>query len=127
MALKWAQFLIIPILFFASAAFAAPPGSADYPSEVNMSNVAKIQVGITTGEQVRALLGAPYRMNNYGDCNPVDYQEVWEYIGHDANGIFKIHIEFDEDHIARIVAKDSKNGPIEVLAIAPKPGSKHHH
>ena len=35
-------------------------------------------------------------MANYGDCNPIDYQEIWEYLGHNADGAFKIDIEFDE-------------------------------
>lgn len=66
-------------------------------------------------------------MTNYGDCSPVDYQEFWEYLGHDENGIFKIHIEFDDDGIARIVGKDTKRGPIIVLDAAPKPEKQHHH
>jgi hypothetical protein len=40
--------------------------------------------------------------------NPVDYQEIWEYLGQEEDGVFKVHIEFDEAHIARIVAKDTK-------------------
>jgi outer membrane protein assembly factor BamE (lipoprotein component of BamABCDE complex) len=95
--------------------------------DVNLSNVAKIQVGVTTAQQIKELLGSPYSKTNYGDCNPVDYREFWEYVGHDANGIFKIHIDFDEAHIARLIAKDSKKGPIVVLASAPKPQSQHRH
>jgi len=40
-------------------------------------------------------------MTNYGDSNPVDYQEIWEYLGQDADGVFKIHMEFDEAYIVR--------------------------
>jgi hypothetical protein len=61
------------------------------------------------------------------DCNPVDYQEIWEYLGQDEDGVFKIHIEFDEAHIARIVAKDTKKGPIVVLAAASKAKGQHQH
>jgi hypothetical protein len=56
----------------------------------------------------------------------MDYQEFWEYLGHDENGVFKIHIEFDDSGIARILAKDTKKGPIILLDAAPKP-EKHQH
>ena len=88
---------------------AKPPQAAESSAgSVNMENVAKIKVGSSTEQQVKELLGVPYRMTNYGDCNPVDYQEIWEYLGQEADGVFKVHIEFDEAHIARIVAKDTK-------------------
>jgi hypothetical protein len=35
-------------------------------------------------------------------------------------------LEFDEDHIARIVANVPKNGPITVLAAAPKAENQRH-
>jgi outer membrane protein assembly factor BamE (lipoprotein component of BamABCDE complex) len=119
---------IIPALLCSFSAWAEPPqASKPTASEVILENVAKIKVGSSTREQIKELLGTPVRMTNYGDCNPVDYQEIWEYLGHDANGIFKIHIEFDESGIARIVAKDAKKGPIVVLAAAPKPELQHQH
>jgi outer membrane protein assembly factor BamE (lipoprotein component of BamABCDE complex) len=95
--------------------------------DVNLSNVAKIQVGVTAADHVKELLGSPYSKTNYGDSHPVAYQEFWEYVGQDANGIFKIHIEFDEAHIARLIAKDPKKGPIVVLAATPEPQSQHRH
>jgi outer membrane protein assembly factor BamE (lipoprotein component of BamABCDE complex) len=108
---------------------AAEPPQADRPATRNviLANVAKIKVGDMTGEQIKGLLGTPFRTTNYGDCNPIDYQEVWEYVGQDANGVFKIHIEFDEAGIARIIAMDSKKGPIVVLAAAPKSEKQHQH
>lgn len=119
---------IIPALLCLFAGAAEPPQAGDATtSDVTLANVAKIKVGDSTREQIKQLLGTPYRMTNYGDCNPIDYQEFWEYLGHDGNGIFKIHIEFDEAGIARIVAKDTKKGPIVVLQAAPKPEIKHQH
>jgi outer membrane protein assembly factor BamE (lipoprotein component of BamABCDE complex) len=117
--------------FVCSYAWAAPPPqTSDSASrDVSLADVAKISVGSSTADQVKQLLGSPYRMTNYGDCSPIDYQEFWDYLGHDANGLFIIHIEFDESHIARIIAKDSKHGPIVVLAAAPKPAktdTEHH-
>jgi outer membrane protein assembly factor BamE (lipoprotein component of BamABCDE complex) len=120
--------LLIVLLFisFAAASDAAKP--ANYASrDLNMETLAKINVGVSTAAQVEQLLGTPWRTTNYGDCNPVDYQEFWEYVGRDATGLFRIHIEFDEDHIARIVARIPKTGAIRVLAAAPKPEKQHHH
>ncbi len=119
--------LTISALLCSFTAAAEPPQTSTADSDVNLANVAKIKVGNSTRAQVKELLGTPYRMTNYGDCSPVDYQEFWEYVGHDGTGIFKIHIEFDDDGIARIVAKDSKKGPIIVLDAAPKPDKSHHH
>ncbi len=103
---------------------ASPPNYLN--RDLNMETVAKIKVGSSTSAQVEQLLGPPWRTTNYGDCNPIDYQEFWEYIGKDATGLFRIHIEFDEDHIARIIARVPKTGPIMVLAAAPKPEKQQH-
>ena len=120
--------LVIPALLCTFTVAAEPPHAGEAAtSDVSLANVAKIEVGISTREQIKELLGTPYRMTNYGDCSPEDYQEFWEYVGHDANGIFKIHIEFDDAGIARIVAKDTKKGPIIVLYAAPKPEKPHQH
>src|SRR5208282_4611515 len=94
--------LIIPALLCTFTVAAEPPRAGEAAtSDVSLANVAKIEVGNSTREQIKELLGTPYRMTNYGDCSPMDYQEFWEYVGHDANGIFKIHIEFDDAGIAR--------------------------
>ena len=66
-------------------------------------------------------------MTNYSDCNPVDCQENWEYLGQEADGVFETRIEFDEAHIARMVAKNTKRGAIVVLAAASKPEARHQH
>jgi hypothetical protein len=95
--------------------------------ELTMDMVAKIKVGTATGAQLKELLGAPFRTTNYGDCNPVDYQEIWEYLGRDAGGTFKITVWFDEANIARIVARTPAKGPTVVLAVAPKPEQPHQH
>ena len=114
------------LLWSFPAAAETPQAGSLNTGDVNLTNVAKIKVGNTTREQIKGLLGPPYRMTNYGDCSPMDYQEFWEYLGHDENGVFKIHIEFDDSGIARILAKDTKKGPIILLDAAPKP-EKHQH
>jgi outer membrane protein assembly factor BamE (lipoprotein component of BamABCDE complex) len=120
---------LLSVLLLRSLAFASDTtGSANYLSrDLNMETVGKIKVGSTTSAQVQQLLGPPWRTTNYGDCNPIDYQEFWEYVGKDATGLFRIHIEFDEEHIARIVTRVPKNGPITVLAAAPRPEKQQHH
>jgi outer membrane protein assembly factor BamE (lipoprotein component of BamABCDE complex) len=91
------------------------------PGDVTMDQVARIEVGNSTAAWVRQLLGNPLRMTNYGDCNIADYQDVWEYLGHDRNGAVRISIQFDEVGIARIVTKTPRNGQAVVLAAAPPP------
>jgi outer membrane protein assembly factor BamE (lipoprotein component of BamABCDE complex) len=111
-----------------SAVTETPPAtvSPNY-GDVNMKMVAKIKVGVSSGAQVRELLGTPWRTTNYGDCHPANYQEIWEYVGQDDAGLFRIHIEFDDDNIARIVAKIPQKGSITVLAAAPRPAQPHRH
>jgi outer membrane protein assembly factor BamE (lipoprotein component of BamABCDE complex) len=118
---------IISALLCSFTAAAETPQASAATGDVNLTNVAKIKAGHSTREQIKELLGPPYRMTNYGDCSPMDYQEFWEYVGHDAAGIFKIHIEFDDAGVARIIAKDTKKGPIVVLDAAPRPEKQHQH
>ncbi len=118
---------VLSVLLVALLYSFAPGAGTSAAGDLNLEMIAKIKVGSTTRAQVKELLGAPWRMNNYGDCNPVDYQETWEYLGRDANGAFKISIEFDEAGIARIVAKTPAKGPVVVLAAASRPSASHQH
>ncbi len=124
---KGAVILVCLALSYSCAVASEAPKTAATISDLSMDLVAKIKVGSSTGTQIKELLGAPWRTNNYGDCNVVDYQETWEYLGHDADGRFKISIEFDEAGIARIVAKTPAKGPVVVLAATPKSGTQHQH
>jgi hypothetical protein len=118
--------LIASYCVFVAAADTPSPASPS-THELTMGTIAKIQVGSTNHEQLKALWGTPLRTLNYGDCNPIDYQEVWEYLGRDANGIFRISVQFDDEGVARILTKTPAKGPAVLLAIAPKPASKHIH
>jgi outer membrane protein assembly factor BamE (lipoprotein component of BamABCDE complex) len=91
-----------------------------------MHMVAKIRVGSSTRAQVTELLGTPWRMVNYGDCNPIDDQEMWEYLGQDADGKFRINLEFDEAGVVRIISKTPAKGPVLVLAAAAKRANPTH-
>ena len=46
-------------------------------------------------QQVRALLGTPWRITNVNDDADDDVGDVWEYRGHDAGGTYKFHVEYD--------------------------------
>ncbi len=117
--------LLITVVCTMAFAAEAPTPAINTTPQFDMQNVAKIKVGTTTGREVVALLGQPYRMTNYGDCNPVDYQEFWEYAVKEADGWVRIHIEFDEEHVARLITRVPPRGNIQLLAIAEKPQHRH--
>jgi len=54
--------------------------------------------------QVKSLLGTPWRTVQYNDEENLE-DEIWEYRGRDAKGTFRLHIEFDDRDVARLVAK----------------------
>jgi outer membrane protein assembly factor BamE (lipoprotein component of BamABCDE complex) len=124
---KWTLIVLGAVLLSGLATGAATSKPATPAGNDLMDKAAKIKAGSSTGVQVSELLGAPWRSTNYGDCHPVDYQEIWEYVGHDSTGLFRIHIEFDDNGVAQIVAKVPQKGPITVLAATPKPGMQHRH
>ena len=66
--------------------------------------LAKITPGATTKAQVRSVLGAPWRTVQYNDMDKLE-DEIWEYRGTDADGTYRIHIEFDHHDVVRVVGK----------------------
>jgi outer membrane protein assembly factor BamE (lipoprotein component of BamABCDE complex) len=125
---KWAL-IGFNILLVCSSAIASEVPKTSKPSSgvVTLDRVAEIKVGSSTGAQVKELLGNPLRTTSYGDCNVIDYQDIWEYQGQDAGDRVKISIQFDEAGIARIVTKTPSKGPVVVLAATPPPKVAHHH
>ena len=99
----------------------------DIKQVINDENFSNIKAGSSTQADVTALLGTPWRTTNYGDCHPVDYQEVWEYRGRDSAGIYTLHIEFDEAGVARLMTKTPEQGRPMVLAAAPSRNEEHPH
>src|SRR5205807_8708647 len=108
-------------------ASAAPASSAAVSRELRTGLVTKSRIGSATTDGVAKLIGRPWRTVHYADCNAVEYQELWEYWGHDVSGSFKLTIEFDDAGIARVVARTVPTGGIVVLAAAPAPESSHQH
>ncbi|HEY6309036.1 MAG TPA: outer membrane protein assembly factor BamE [Candidatus Angelobacter sp.] len=126
---RWAL-PIVAIALLSSLAWGsdAPKPAASVTKYVAMDMVAKIKVGSSTREKVAELLGTPWRVVNDEDCHPVDYQgETWEYLGHDADGSFKVSVQFDTAGIARLISKSTAKGPVVVLAAAPPPNASHQH
>jgi outer membrane protein assembly factor BamE (lipoprotein component of BamABCDE complex) len=114
------------VLALAGSLVAASDAPHSGPAhELQMDRVGKISVGSTTRAGVTQLLGRPWRTVHYGDCNAVEYQELWEYWGHDANAGFKITIAFDDSGIARTIARSDPTGAIKVLAADPQPHHQH--
>lgn len=71
--------------------------------------LAKVVPGISKA-QVKTLLGEPWRTVQYNDLddpgarNASDNQ-FWEYRGKDAQGTYRVHIEFDTHGTVLIVGK----------------------
>jgi hypothetical protein len=70
--------------------------------------LAKITPGVSTKSQVQSLLGAPWRTVQYNDMDKLE-DEIWEYRGTDANGSYRIHIEFDHHDVVHVVGKIPDN------------------
>jgi hypothetical protein len=82
-----------------------PPPSAD---TISASKLARVVPGTSTKADVQSLLGAPWRILQFNDCGmsmPGQADETWDYRGRDAKGTYRVHIEFDDGNVARLVAK----------------------
>jgi hypothetical protein len=65
--------------------------------------LAKVVTGISKA-QVKSLLGDPWRTVQYNDLEAVE-NEIWEYRGKDAQGTYRVHIEFDPQGSVVVVGK----------------------
>lgn len=65
---------------------------------------AQVKAGMRQ-QQVRALLGTPWRITNVNDDADEDIGDVWEYRGQDAGGTYKFHIEYDLHRRVVVAAK----------------------
>ncbi|MGC1521654.1 MAG: outer membrane protein assembly factor BamE [Steroidobacteraceae bacterium] len=77
-------------------------------------NSAQVTPGLSTKAQVEAMLGAPWRVVQFNDCGmsmPGQADETWDYRGKDAGGAYRLHIEFDDDGVATLVAKIPEHVP----------------
>ena len=99
----------------------ADPGTA---RDFSATTLGEVDPGQTTKTQVEALLGKPWRTTFSDDADepgPV----VWEYRGQNADGTYRVHIEFDSHDITTLIAKiPDKTGeaPARVAKPPPEPG-----
>ena len=86
-------------------ATAIPPPSTD---TISAAKLAQVKPGTSTKAEVQSLLGAPWRILQFNDCGmsmPGQADETWGYRGRNAKGTYRVHIEFDDSDVARLVAK----------------------
>jgi outer membrane protein assembly factor BamE (lipoprotein component of BamABCDE complex) len=84
---------------------AVPPPQLD---TISAATLAQVKPGTSTKAQVQALLGAPWRILQFNDCGmsmPGQADETWDYRGRNAKGTYRVHIEFDDNDVASVVAK----------------------
>ncbi len=76
---------------------------------INAKQLAKVKPGLSKA-QVKSMLGTPWRTIQYNDLDELE-DEIWEYRGSDANGSYRLHIEFDHHDFVHIVGKIPDNVP----------------
>ncbi|HTD75815.1 MAG TPA: outer membrane protein assembly factor BamE [Steroidobacteraceae bacterium] len=84
---------------------AVPPPRTD---TISAAKLAQVKPGSSTKNEVQALLGAPWRILQFNDCGmsmPGQADESWDYRGRNAKGTYRVHIEFDDNDVASLVAK----------------------
>lgn len=84
---------------------AVPPLRTD---TISAAKLAQVKPGSSTKNEVQALLGAPWRILQFNDCGmsmPGQADESWDYRGRNAKGTYRVHIEFDDNNVASLVAK----------------------
>jgi outer membrane protein assembly factor BamE (lipoprotein component of BamABCDE complex) len=82
-----------------------PPHVAD---TIGAATLAQLKPGTSTKSEVKALLGEPWRILQFNDCGMSmagQADETWDYRGKNANGSYRVHIEFDDNDVASLVAK----------------------
>jgi hypothetical protein len=91
--------------FLGSAAGAddAPKPARGASSSIDAQKLANLKRGMSK-TQVKSLLGEPWRTVQYNDLDEVE-NEFWEYRGKDAEGTFRVHIEFDRQGAVVIIGK----------------------
>jgi outer membrane protein assembly factor BamE (lipoprotein component of BamABCDE complex) len=107
-------------------ATAIPPPSTD---TISAAKLAQLKPGIATKTQVQSLLGAPWRILQFNDCGmsmPGQADETWDYRGRNVRGTYRVHIEFDDNNVARLVAKipDHAGGTKGTRAVTAPPDMK---
>lgn len=113
------------LLMLAPIAAFCGNGVADNGDALAPQALAKIVPGKTTKSDMQSLLGEPWRVIQFNDCGEaMDDQadETWEYRGRDADGGFRLHVEFDDSGVVHLIAKipdAAQGGKGTVARVAP--------
>jgi hypothetical protein len=111
----------LPGLIIAAALSAASARAGDLGPQA----LAQIVPGLSTEADLRALLGAPWRVVQFDDCGeamPGEAAETWEYRGRGSEGSYRVHVEFDERGLVHLVASipDKPGAKPTAAAVAPE-------
>lgn len=94
---------LCPLRLSLAAEDAKPLPAGPSAQTIDPQVLAKVVPGISKS-QVKSLLGDPWRTVQYNDEEEIE-NEIWEYRGKDAQGPYRVHIEFDRHEIVVIVGK----------------------
>ncbi|HTD75817.1 MAG TPA: hypothetical protein VK652_19980 [Steroidobacteraceae bacterium] len=97
----------LAVLGFSLSAAAAAGDAAKHERSAAQSIDPQALTTLTKGmskSKVKSLLGEPWRTVQYNDLDDIE-NEFWEYRGKDAQGPFRVHIEFDKQGSVVLVAK----------------------
>jgi hypothetical protein len=97
-------------------------GAAAYAGEpLSPQALARIIPGHSTKTELNTLLGAPWRVVQFDDCGqamPGQANETWEYRGTGPDGSYRLHVEFDDHGVVRLIsAVPDKSGARGAIAI----------
>jgi hypothetical protein len=97
----------LAMLGFSLSAAAAADDAAKPERSAAQSIDPQALTNLTKGmskSKVKSVLGEPWRTVQYNDLDDIE-NEFWEYRGKDAQGPFRVHIEFDKQGSVVLVAK----------------------
>lgn len=98
---------------------ATPAGAAD---PLGSQALSQIVPGHSTKAELRARLGAPWRIVQFDDCGQAmagQADETWEYRGTGPDGPYRLHVEFDEHGVVHLIAEIPDNsGASGAIAVA---------
>jgi len=119
--------MALALCWFAASTGYCANGTADpaQARDFSAATLAKVTPGQTTKTQIEALLGKPWR-TTFADDSDEPGPVVWEYRGENANGTYRVHIEFDSHDITALIAEipdSTGEAPARVAKTPPRPGN----
>ena len=112
--------LLVLLAALSLGALGVAPADAGDP--LGPQALAQIVPGHSTKAELRALLGAPWRIVQFDDCGQAmagQADETWEYRGTCPDGPYRLHVEFDEHGVVHLIAEIPDNsGASGAIAVA---------